>query len=67
MYEAVTRAMLGFYEVFFCQGLALGNLGRHEEALTAFTTAASLEPTFDKAHDHRDAALYNLGRSEETV
>ena len=43
-------------------GKALSRLGRHEEALEAFTLAAELDPTNANAWISKGVALFRLGR-----
>ena len=49
------------------RGNALGDLGRHEEALADYTRAIELNPQHANAHYNRGNALGDLGRHEEAL
>jgi tetratricopeptide (TPR) repeat protein len=48
-------------------GMALGRLGRQQEALASFDDALLLQPDFADAHGNRASALMELGRAAEAV
>jgi tetratricopeptide (TPR) repeat protein/SAM-dependent methyltransferase len=48
-------------------GMALGRLGRQEEALACFDAAIADQPDFADAHGNRAAALMELGRPAEAL
>jgi len=52
---------------YFNKGGALGDLGRHDEALEMFDKAIEINPQFDKAYYNKGLALGNLGRCEEAI
>ncbi len=66
VFNALNQSTPEFAKAFYCKGLALGNLGRHEEALAAFEAALRLDPTFE-VYFSRAHALYSLGRIEEAL
>ncbi|WP_414588282.1 CHAT domain-containing protein, partial [Scytonema sp. PCC 10023] len=49
------------------RGVALGNLGRHEEAIASYDKAIEIKPDYDSAWNNRGVALGNLGRYEDAV
>jgi tetratricopeptide (TPR) repeat protein len=49
------------------RGIALGEVGRYEEALKEFERAAQLDPGAAWAHANRGSALETLGRYEEAL
>ena len=48
-------------------GIALGSLGRNEEAAEALATAVELDPRNSVAWGNRALALNNLGRFDEAL
>jgi Flp pilus assembly protein TadD len=48
-------------------GVALGNLGRPEEAIASFRRALEIDPTDAATHYNMGVALNNLGRPEEAI
>ena len=54
-------------KAWFSKGVALGNLGRHEEAVEVFDKAVKLKPDYNDAWFNKGAALENLGRHQEAV
>jgi len=49
------------------KGLALGRMGKHDEALECFERALRLDPEFFSAWYHKGVALMELQRYEESV
>ncbi|MFN6569778.1 tetratricopeptide repeat protein [Dendronalium sp. ChiSLP03b] len=52
-------------EAWFNQGVALANLGLHEQAIAFFDDAIEIKPDFYDAWRNRGVALLQLGRYEE--
>ncbi|MDA0268046.1 MAG: tetratricopeptide repeat protein [Cyanobacteria bacterium] len=48
-------------------GVALGNLGRYEEAIAAYDAALAIKPDKHEALNNKGIALGNLGRYEEAI
>ena len=51
----------------YAKGVALGELGRHEEARTAFTEALDRDPEHVKSLQHRGSIEALLGRHEKAI
>ncbi len=49
------------------RGIALGNLGRLEEAIASYDRALEIKPDDHEAWNNRGIALYNLGRFGEAI
>ena len=49
------------------KGVALGDLGRHEEAIASFDKALEIKPDNDQAWYNRGIALDNLGSYQEAI
>jgi tetratricopeptide (TPR) repeat protein len=52
---------------FFNQGVALGNLGRLEEAITSYDKAVEIKPDYYDAWNSRGNALAHLGRFSDAI
>ena len=57
----------GFYQAWYNRGIALGNLGREEEAIASYERAVEIKPDYQDAWYNRGVALGNLGRWEEAI
>lgn len=55
------------YQVWFNQGIALGKLGRHEEAITHLDNALTIQPDLYEAWYNRGVALLYLRCYEEAI
>ncbi len=55
----------GIAEAHHDRGLALSNLGRHDEALEAFDEAIRIDPDYADARQNRNKTLRALGRDED--
>jgi Flp pilus assembly protein TadD len=50
------------HEAWNNRGIALGNLGRFEDAIASYDQALEIKPDFHQAWYNRGVALGNLGR-----
>ncbi len=57
----------GFDQAWNNRGIALGNLGRLEEAIASYDQALEIKPDDEQAWYNRGVALSNLGRYEEAI
>ncbi|MHC5672858.1 tetratricopeptide repeat protein, partial [Nostoc sp.] len=55
------------HTTWYNRGIALRNLGRHEEAVASYDKAIQIEPDDHTTWYNRGIALRNLGRHEEAV
>ena len=56
-----------YAKAWYNRGIALGNLGRHEESLAAYERAVVLKPACCEAWNNRGVALAVLSRDEEAL
>ena len=56
-----------YAEAYNNWGVALDNLGRHEEAIEKYGKAVELDPKYASAYSNWGLALADLGRREEAV
>ncbi|TAG94796.1 MAG: tetratricopeptide repeat protein [Oscillatoriales cyanobacterium] len=61
-FDTALNLQPGHYKAWFGQGMALGNLERHEEALRSFDEALGLQPNASFGWHNRAIALGKLGR-----
>ncbi|MEM8718598.1 MAG: tetratricopeptide repeat protein, partial [Cyanobacteria bacterium P01_G01_bin.39] len=54
-------------ETWYNRGVALGELGRLEEALASYDRAIEIKPDYDSAWYNRGNTLFDLGRLEEAL
>jgi len=54
-------------EALYNKGVALDNLGRYEEEITAYDAALALRAEYPEALNNKGVALGNLGRYEEAI
>ena len=53
--------------VLTIKGVSLANLGRYEEAITAYDQALHFKPNFYETLNNKGNSLANLGRYEEAI
>ena len=56
-----------YYQAWNNRGIALGNLGRLEEAIASYNKAVKIKPDHHYPWNNRGIALENLGRLEEAI
>jgi tetratricopeptide (TPR) repeat protein len=49
------------------KGVALKNLGKHNEAIECYDKAIKIDPNYALAWNNKDLALYNLGKYNESI
>ena len=49
-------------KVYYNKGIALADLGRHEEAIAAYDKAIEIVPDYSKAFYNKGISLYEIGR-----
>jgi tetratricopeptide (TPR) repeat protein len=52
---------------WYNKGVALGRLGRDEEAIRSYDRAIQIDPNYGDAWDNKGIALTNLGRYDEAI
>jgi tetratricopeptide (TPR) repeat protein len=52
---------------WYSKGVALGNLGRYDEAIQSYDKALAIDANFIGASNNKGLSLYNLGRFEESI
>uniref|UniRef100_UPI0011788002 CHAT domain-containing protein n=1 Tax=Calothrix rhizosoleniae TaxID=888997 RepID=UPI0011788002 len=56
-----------YHEAWYNRGLALGNLGKYEQAIVSWDKALEIKPDYHKAWYNRGLDLGNLGRYEQAI
>ncbi len=57
----------GYAEAHASLGNALGDIGRHEEAVSSYRSALHIQPGFAQWHNNLGNALYDLGKYAEAA
>jgi Flp pilus assembly protein TadD len=55
------------HQAWYNRGIALGNLGRDEQAIASYNQALEIKPDDHQAWNNRGIALGNLGRDEQAI
>jgi len=54
-------------KAWYNKGIALGNLGKYDEAIKCYDEAIKINPNYDKAWSNKGIALGNLGKYDEEI
>ncbi|WP_242067516.1 tetratricopeptide repeat protein [Leptolyngbya sp. FACHB-711] len=65
--EVLARSNFGLAFVWFEKGIALAELGQHQQAIDSWDEALKSKPDYHEAWYNRGIALVNLGRYEEAI
>jgi len=66
-FDTVLELNPSYENALIYKGIALRNLGRHEEALECYDTALKINPENEISWNNKGIALGNLGRHEEAL
>ena len=66
-YDQALKIKPDYHEACNNRGIALGNLGRFEEAIASYDQALEIKPDYHEARYNRGITLGKLGRFEEAI
>ncbi|TRU86842.1 MAG: tetratricopeptide repeat protein, partial [Microcystis novacekii Mn_MB_F_20050700_S1D] len=61
-YDQALEIKPDFHQAWYNRGIALGKLGRYEDAIASYARALEIKPDDHEAWNNRENALRNLGR-----